>query len=67
LVLGALGWGVWKLFVMKEWVEDVEYEGNVDANEALESLEGDEDKKKEDGKEKEDGKAKGKKGKGGEK
>ncbi|KAF2825874.1 hypothetical protein CC86DRAFT_370743 [Ophiobolus disseminans] len=48
IVLAGTGWAVWKLFIMKQWVEDVEYEGNVDANEALENLE--EGKKEKDGK-----------------
>jgi hypothetical protein len=62
LVLGSVGWAVWKFFLVKKWVEDVEYEGNVDADEALENLEGTEGD--EDGEKKEDEKEKGK-GKGG--
>ena len=58
LVLGVIGTVVWKIFVVKEWVEDVEYEGNVDANKALENLD-DED----DSKEKEDVEARKGKGK----
>jgi hypothetical protein len=58
VVLGVIGTAVWKIFVVKEWVEDVVYEGNVDANKALEDL-NDED----DGKEKEDVEAKKGKGK----
>jgi hypothetical protein len=38
IVLGITGYAVWKLFIVKRWVEDVEYEGNVDADEALENL-----------------------------
>jgi hypothetical protein len=56
LVLGITGYAVWKLFIVKRWVEDVEYEGNVDADEALENLpmlEKEEEKKKEEEKEKE--------------
>jgi hypothetical protein len=65
-VLGAISWAVWKLFLVKQWVEDVEYEGNVDADEALEEL--DDGKKEEGEKEEEKGKAKGKgKGKSGKK
>jgi hypothetical protein len=62
LVLGSVGWAVWKFFIVKKWVEDVEYEGNVNADEALENLEGTEGD--EDGEKKEDEKEKGK-GKGG--
>jgi hypothetical protein len=67
VVLGITAWAVWKLFIVKRWVEDVEYEGNVDANEALENLEEDGKAEKEEEKEKdkkEDGgnkKGKGKK------
>jgi len=59
---------MWKVFIVKQWVEDVEYEGNVDADEALEELNGDEGKDEE--KEKDEDKGKGKtkgKGKGGKK
>jgi len=61
LVFGALGWAVWKLLLVRQWVEDVEYEGNVDADEALENLndDGSEKDKKDDAKEK-DGKEDGK-------
>jgi hypothetical protein len=31
----------WRFFLAKQWVEDVEYEGNVDADKALEDLEDD--------------------------
>jgi hypothetical protein len=68
LVLGLTGWAVWKLFIVKQWVEDVEYEGNVDANEALENLnedEKEEEKEKKDAeKEKEEQNKKGKNAKG---
>lgn len=47
--------------IAKQWVEDVEYEGNVDAEKALEDLEGAEDKDKDDGKK---GKEAAKEGKG---
>jgi hypothetical protein len=68
-VVAAVGWAVWKGVVVKKWVEDVEYEGNVDADKALEDLddgsaEGEEQKEKgeeEKKKKKEEG---GKKGKG---
>jgi hypothetical protein len=64
-VLAAVGWAVWKGLVMKKWVEDVEYEGNVDADKALEDLDGgDEEKKKAEEKEKETKDEAGKKGKG---
>jgi hypothetical protein len=67
LVLGLTGWAVWKLFIVKQWVEDVEYEGNVDANEALENLnedEKEEEKEKKDAEEKEEQNKKGKNAKG---
>ncbi|CAO2655196.1 Nn.00g102600.m01.CDS01 [Neocucurbitaria sp. VM-36] len=37
---------IWKLFLVKQWVADVEYEGNVDADKALEDLNDDEDVQK---------------------
>lgn len=37
-IVGACGVAVWRFFLAKQWVEDVEYEGNVDANQALEDL-----------------------------
>jgi hypothetical protein len=64
VALGAVGWAVWKFFLVKKWVEDVEYEGNVDADEALENLEEDEKEKDEDEEKKEEEEKKGK-GKGG--
>jgi hypothetical protein len=63
VALGAVGWAVWKFFLVKKWVEDVEYEGNVNADEALENLEEDE-KEKEDEKGEEEKKANAKGGKG---
>jgi hypothetical protein len=67
-VLAAVSWVAWKLFIVKKWVEDVEYEGNVDANKALEDLNDDEeeqeDAKKEAEKEKEKKEEGTKKGKG---
>jgi hypothetical protein len=54
VVLGAVGFAAWRLFLLEQWVEDVEYEANVDANKALEDLEGDDARK---------GKKEGKKGK----
>jgi hypothetical protein len=62
-VLGITAWAVWKLFIVKKWVEDVEYEGNVDADEALEKLEGEDAEKEEDEKAKEEEKKNGKGGK----
>jgi hypothetical protein len=60
-----MGWGVYKLFVVKQWVEDVEYEGNVDADKALEDLNGEEGEDKKDGGEEKVGNGKdGKKEKG---
>ena len=56
LALGAAGYAAWRLFLFEQWVEDVEYEANVDANKALEDLEEDEAAKKR-------GKKEGKKGK----
>jgi hypothetical protein len=64
LVLGITGYAVWKLFIVKRWVEDVEYEGNVDADEALENLpvlEKEEEEKKEKEKKEEKKNGKGKK------
>lgn len=58
--VSAAGWVVWKGVLAKQWVEDVEYEGNVDAEKALEDLDESEAKKKEEA---EKGKA-GAKGKG---
>jgi hypothetical protein len=63
VALGAVGWAVWKFFLVKKWVEDVEYEGNVNADEALENLEEDE-KEKEEKKGEEETKANAKGGKG---
>ena len=55
VVIGGLGFAGWRLFLLEQWVEDVEYEANVDANKALEDLEEDEaarKKSKKKGKEK---------------
>lgn len=56
IVLGAVGFAAWRLFLLEQWVEDVEYEANVDANKALEDLE-------DDGAAKKNNKKDGKKGK----
>jgi hypothetical protein len=64
VALGAVGWAVWKFFLVKKWVEDVEYEGNVDADEALENLDEEGKEKDEEKKEEEEKKGKGKGGKG---
>ncbi|KAI8932118.1 hypothetical protein NX059_011003 [Plenodomus lindquistii] len=58
--VGAAAWVVWRGIMAKRWVEDVEYEGNVDADKALEDLDGERD----DGNEEE---TKEKNGKGGKK
>lgn len=50
-VIGATGYVSWRAFLFEKWVEDIEYEANVDANEALEDLEGDGKAKKKSGKE----------------
>jgi hypothetical protein len=39
-VLGFVGAATWHFFLAKQWVEDVEYEANVDAEKALEDLDG---------------------------
>jgi Mn2+/Fe2+ NRAMP family transporter len=62
-VLGACVAATYRFYLAKQWVEDVEYEGNVDADKALEDLDDGEDG---DGK-KDDGKDKNAKGKGGKK
>ncbi|KAF2997084.1 hypothetical protein E8E13_002987 [Curvularia kusanoi] len=41
LVLAAVAFASWRLFLFEQWVEDVEYEANVDANAALEDLDED--------------------------
>lgn len=66
VVLGIVAGLVWKLFVVKQWVADVEYEGNVDADKVLEDLNDDEDvqkdaKKGEEEAQKEEAKGKKKK------
>ena len=53
LVLAAVAYTAWKLFLFEQWVEDVEYEANVDANTALEDLDEEQKKKtKKEGKKK---------------
>lgn len=37
-VVGLAGAATWHFFLAKQWVEDVEYEGNVDADKALKDL-----------------------------
>ncbi|KAF9700105.1 hypothetical protein EKO04_002075 [Ascochyta lentis] len=39
LVLAGVAYAAWRAFLFEQWVEDVEYEANVDANVALEELE----------------------------
>jgi hypothetical protein len=63
VVLGVVAWATWKLFIVKRWVEDVEYEGNVDANEALENLEGDDETEKKEAETKQEEEKKKGKGK----
>ncbi|KAJ4338866.1 hypothetical protein N0V95_007936 [Ascochyta clinopodiicola] len=58
VVLGGVGYAAWRVFLFEQWVEDVEYEANVDADLALGELEGDADSKGKGGKKK--GKAKAK-------
>lgn len=53
LALAAVALAAWKLFLFEQWVEDVEYEANVDANAALEDLDEEQKKKaKREGKKK---------------
>jgi hypothetical protein len=42
-ILGAGVVATYRFYLAKQWVEDVEYEGNVDADKALEDLADDED------------------------
>jgi hypothetical protein len=64
VILGGIGYGTWYLLVVKQWVADVEYEGNVDADKALEDLDdGAEDEGGKEEEKKEEGKGKGKGGK----
>ena len=56
LVVGVVAFAAWRLFLFEQWVEDGEYEANVDANKALEDLEEEDASKKK-------GKKDGKKGK----
>lgn len=46
LALAAVAFAAWKLFLFEQWVEDVEYEANVDANAALEDLDEAQEKRK---------------------
>lgn len=59
IVLAITGVALWKLFIVKRWVENVEYEGNVDADEALENLP-DLEREEEEEKEKEEAEKKAK-------
>lgn len=59
LVLAVVAYVAWRAFLFEQWVEDVEFEANVDANKALEELEDDGAKK---GGKKGKGKGKGKQG-----
>lgn len=38
MILGGASVAVWKVLVAKKWVEDVEYEGNVHAEMALDEF-----------------------------
>lgn len=58
IVLGGVAFAAWRLFLFEQWVEDVEYEANVDANKALEDLEEDEAAKKKNKKDGKNGKEK---------
>ncbi|KAL6709070.1 hypothetical protein ACN47E_001886 [Coniothyrium glycines] len=58
---------MWRLFLAKQWVEDVEYEGNVDADKALEDLEEEEEEEEEEERKKKESTEKGEKKKGGKK
>jgi hypothetical protein len=53
-----VAWLAWRLLLLKQWVGDVEYEANVDANKALEDVDVDDKGKK--GKKGGKGKGKGK-------
>jgi hypothetical protein len=59
-VVGLAGSATWHFFLAKQWVEDVEYEGNVDADKALEDLD-DESGTGDSGQAGQKGKGKGKK------
>jgi hypothetical protein len=58
VVLGLVAAATWRFFLAKQWVEDVEYEGNVDAERALEEVDEGEGGAEDKGKGK-DGKGKG--------
>lgn len=51
IVLGGVAYAAWRLFLFEQWVEDVEYDANVDANKALEDLDADNAAKKKSKKE----------------
>lgn len=42
-IVGAVGWVVWRGVLVKRWVEDVEFEGNVDAERGVEDRDGGEE------------------------
>jgi hypothetical protein len=70
-VLGVTAYAMWRLFLAKQWLRDVEFEGNVDADKALEEV-GEVDDVESGEKQGEDegeknGNGKGKKGKKGKK
>lgn len=58
-MLAAVVFASWRLFLFEQWVEDVEYEANVDANAALEDFDEDAAQKKKKA-EKKEGKKKAK-------
>lgn len=58
--MAVAGFAVWRLFLFEQWVEDVEYEANVDANAALEDLENENEAKKKGKKDAKKGKEKAK-------
>ncbi|KAF1933256.1 uncharacterized protein M421DRAFT_685 [Didymella exigua CBS 183.55] len=60
IVLGAVGFAAWRLFLFERWVEDVEYDANVDANKVLEDLEEDAAAKRKNKKDGKNGKQKAK-------
>ncbi|KAJ4331031.1 hypothetical protein N0V87_009489 [Didymella glomerata] len=60
IILGGVAFAAWRLFLFEQWVEDVEYEANVDANKALEDLEEDDAAKKKNKKDGKKGKEKAK-------
>lgn len=58
--IAVFSFAIWRLFLFEQWVEDVEYEANVDANAALEDLEDDGSEKKKNKKQAKKGKEKAK-------